>query len=110
MAIIAIKRPKFVADYDKWGQMHNYHLMQNPKQAPFKEKKEVVQRFLKIKPEPTSKDTYFALHTKYEEFGPTIIKKILLLKDILLVSEIEVPQEAICDIPLLMFNAEESLL
>jgi hypothetical protein len=110
LAIIAIERPKFVADYDKWGQMCNYNLMQNPKQAPFKEKKEAVQAFLKIELQPTSKDRYFALLTKCDEFVPTIIKKILLLRDILLLSEIEVPQEAIRDIPLLMFNAEESLL
>ena len=57
----------------------------------------------------TEKDKYLALLTKDEEFGPVIIKKMLLLQEILLVLEIELPQE-VRDIPLAMFEAEESLL
>ncbi len=76
----------------------------------FSDKKEFILKLQAFDFQTTSKDKYLALRTKYDEFGPAIIKKMLLLQDMLLLSEIDVPQEAIHDIPLLMFEAEESLL
>jgi hypothetical protein len=81
----------------------------NKKHVSFSDKKEFIPKLLAFDIEQTKKDKYLALLTKYEEFGPSIIKKMLLLQDILLSLKIELPQE-LHHIPLLMFEMEESLL
>jgi hypothetical protein len=91
-------------------QTYPFSRAPSKKDVIFKEKKEFIPKLFAFGLNITEKDKYFALNTKYEEFGAIIIKKMLLLPDILLLSETDVPQEAIRDIPLLMFELEESLL
>jgi hypothetical protein len=78
--------------------------------ASFKSKKKYISELLVFGFKTTNKDKYLSLLTKYEEFGPSIIKKKLLLPDILPVLETEALQEITKNILLLMFEMEESLL
>jgi hypothetical protein len=111
LSIIAIQRPKFVADYDIWGQQCNWHLIQNPKQAPFDVKKENIQSFLTTTDlKPTTKDKELALLEKWERCTPIIIKSYLNLQHSFFLSEMKIPQEIIPLITLLMWDTEESLL
>lgn len=78
--------------------------------ASFKSKKKYISELLVFDFKTTNKDKYLSLLTKYEEFGPSIIKKKLLLPDILPVLETEALQEITKNILLLMFEMEDSLL
>jgi hypothetical protein len=108
-AIIAVNRPIFTSEKDEWGQKYNLRHTKHPKPAPFKNKKATAQSLLKINIQPTSKDKYLALLTKYEKFGPSIIKKLLNLQHLLFLSKVDIPQEIIPLITLLMWDTEESL-
>ncbi len=76
----------------------------------FQEIKEFIQKLLNLGFAPTPNDKELAFFRKYQEFGPAIIKKMLLLQDILLTLDTDIRQAFIKYIPLLMFEIEESLL
>ena len=123
LATIAIKNQELPKNKDSFNQPHLIirdlwekdrlkvqALQHNPIQVPFNQKKEHIQELLKLDFQLADKDKYFALLAKYEEYGPSIITKKMLLQYSQFLSEIELPQEIIDYISLLMFETEESLL
>jgi hypothetical protein len=76
----------------------------------YQDKKQFIQKLLGLHFTPTPGDKELALLTKYEEFGPSIIKIFLNLQNSLFLSEMDLPQEIIPLITLLMFETEKSLL
>jgi hypothetical protein len=112
LVTIAIKSEHMPDEHFMMKGIHNKNLLnkKNPEQPSFNEKKEHIRELLLLGFKPTAKDKYFALLATYEEHGPSIINKKLLLQNLPLLSEIEIPQEIMQYITQLMWETEESLL
>jgi hypothetical protein len=99
IAIIAIQRPQFFTIEDRYYRgYHNDCLIKNPKQIPFKEKKEYIQKLYDLGFGPTDADKDFDKLGAYEQAALSR----LLLQHSPVVSEIQLPQEIIDSIAIIM--------